>query len=254
MATFLIACKEEQEAFTTSASTNAPKSADQVAQTPAAAEPAEPAVQKTSPSKPAPSLAPPKDRPRFAEGETIEMKNFGFPGIRMDIPVEWEQQPGAGMRLTQFVSATDPNGKKADFVVFYFGPEQGGTAASNLARWALQVKAENDPLIYQYEQDGLLISEILTKGTLMPSTMGAGPTEPQENAFLYGIIVVGGVQGSVFFKATGPQTLLTKLAPQYTAMVESIKQDAKAKPPMNVIPQPDEDEVPAPEPSAESAP
>lgn len=246
MGIFLVSCTEEQEAFQTTTSTNTtapekkPTTEKPVAEVPA--------PKKEAKAKPATSLKPPDDRPR-AEAGTLEVINYGFPGIRMDIPKAWKQKKTDGFRLTQFDMGSDETGRKSEFVVFYFGPDQGGDTPTNLARWATQMDTTIEPVIYQYEQDGLLVSEILTKGTLKPTTMGAGPTQPQPDSFLYGIIVVGGVQGSVFFKSTGPLSLLPSLAPQFTAIVESVKKDPKAKAPDISIPQEEtEPASPAPNP------
>ncbi|MGF1573553.1 MAG: hypothetical protein ACFCU1_10835 [Sumerlaeia bacterium] len=237
MGIFLVSCKEEQELFETSSNAANPQ-IDSASPNAEAGPTAEPTTTGTpANSRPAGPLAPPEDRPRLEAG-AVEFQNFGFPGIRMDIPKSWAQKSGSEMRLTQFDSATDENGNTADFIVFYFGPNQGGTAASNLARWGSQVQSNEEPVIYQYMQNDLLISEIMAKGTLLPSNMGAGPTQPMKDYFLYGIIVNGGVQGSVFFKATGPQSLIPTLEPQYTTIVESIKKDPKASEPDLSIPAP----------------
>ncbi len=240
-ALLLAACSGGGEEFQTSTSTNAKKN------TAASAPGAEgaPEVVKAAPLKPK------KDRPRFAEGQVPPLQEYSFMGVQMELPKSWRQQTGTSQfRLTQFDLGTDAEtSQSADFVVFYFGPGQGGTANSNLARWMTQIQTEGEPKVLQYEQNELLISELLGKGTLLPSTMGSGPKVPMADSFLYGLIVEGGVQGSLFIKATGPQSMLDELEPAFTHAVESTRKNPKTKAPVL-----NEAEAPAAAPAAPKAP
>ena len=70
---------------------------------------------------------------------------------------------------------------------------------------------------------GLTVTELYTEGTLKPSTVAAGPTGPVPGSGLYGIIVEGGPQGSLFIKITGPLATLQAARPGLVTMMESLQ-------------------------------
>jgi hypothetical protein len=59
-------------------------------------------------------------------------------------------------------------------------------------------------------------------GTLMPSTMGAGPTEPQPDSRLIGAVVEG-EGGPWFFKITGPSAAVLDARDEVRGVIESIE-------------------------------
>lgn len=56
------------------------------------------------------------------------------------VPADWVLSiPDSDMRLTQFeIPADTAGGDDAEFVVFYFGPDQAGSVEANVARWVSQ--------------------------------------------------------------------------------------------------------------------
>jgi len=88
-------------------------------------------------------------------------------------------------------------------VLFYFGEGQGGSASANVSRWIGQVDPTGEPIVYELERGGLLFTEVIVEGTLLPSTMGTGPTEHQPGSALHGLVIEGGPRGSLFFRITG---------------------------------------------------
>jgi hypothetical protein len=105
------------------------------------------------------------------------------------------------MRLAQ--AAIPGPGGEGQLAVFFFGTGSGGDVEANLNRWAGQMEADAAP-----RRDGFVlgtwkVSWIEVSGTLKPSTMGSGRTEPQPGFILLGAVVEG-EGGPWFFKATGP--------------------------------------------------
>ena len=63
----------------------------------------------------------------------------GAAGMTWDVPEGWiEEQPSSSMRRAQY-RVPGPGGD-GEFVVFYFGPGQGGDPMSNAVRWAGQFR------------------------------------------------------------------------------------------------------------------
>jgi len=60
------------------------------------------------------------------------------------VPTSWVSQPPASsMRLAQFRVPDAGGFGDAEFVVFYFGPGQGGSVDANITRWESQFTAPN---------------------------------------------------------------------------------------------------------------
>lgn len=143
-------------------------------------------------------------------------------GIRWDWPEGWQTEPPANnMRLAQAVIPSDAGA--GDMVVFYFGPGGGGGTEANIERWIGQMEVEGEPEREEFSVgDGYEVTWVEISGTLKPSTMGSGPSEPQPDSRLIGAIVEG-PGGPWFFKATGPAETLDAARDDIRAMVESIE-------------------------------
>ena len=65
---------------------------------------------------------------------------------RAPVPENWSAgRPSSSMRLLQY--AVPGTGGEAQFIVYYFGPGQGGSANANIARWQSQFSsADGSPV------------------------------------------------------------------------------------------------------------
>jgi hypothetical protein len=149
-------------------------------------------------------------------GATISTSTFAF-----DLPAAWrKEQPSSSMRLAQAVvpGAAGPG----ELAVFYFGPGQGGTVEGNFERWMgqMEVAAGAQPKRDTFEANGFKISWIDLSGTLLPSSMGSGPTVAQPGFRLIGAVVEGG-SGPYFFKLTGPEATLAAERDAFLALLRS---------------------------------
>lgn len=165
------------------------------------AQPASGAAADSSPALPHGSGA--GEKALAAEGPTV-----ATPSFRFELPANWRrEQPSSGMRLAQAV-VPGPAGP-GELAVFHFGAGRGGSVESNFDRWLGQLDqlAGSTPERGELSAAGFRISWIDARGTLLPSTMGSGPTTPQPGFRLLGAVVEG-EGGPWFFKVTGPQTTL----------------------------------------------
>lgn len=170
------------------------------------------------------ALRPPADRPML-DPDQVDTVEKSYHQVAFYVPQEWKDvPPSSQMRTAEFVMTSDA-GSDSLMTVFYFGPNGGGTAASNLTRWAGQITSPTnaDPEIYTYAKNDLVIYEILAKGTLVPTGMGTGPNTPQPDQFLYGVIIEGGPEGALYLKSTGPEAELAALEPALYHLTDSIK-------------------------------
>jgi len=144
------------------------------------------------------------------------------PGARLDRPAGWKfETPSSSMRLAE-AGIPGPGGE-ALLTVFFFGQGGGGGTEANLQRWAGQIVAEagTEPERDAFEVGDYSVATIGVEGTLQPSRMGGGPTEPTPDSKLIGAVVEG-PGGPWFFKITGPADTVTAAEPAFDAMLRSI--------------------------------
>jgi len=71
--------------------------------------------------------------------DSVHAQPIEFLGLRGWIPHDWMGEPPASaMRLAQYRLPEMNGSAGAEFVLFYFGPGQGGSPAANIARWRSQ--------------------------------------------------------------------------------------------------------------------
>lgn len=172
---------------------------------------AEDAVQDATPA--APATAPPAAS--------------GKPGpVGFDLPEGWQEHPPtSGMRAAQAVIPGEAG--PAEMVLFYFGPGQGGAVEANLERWIGQVQQSEgaQPERDSFQVGDLTVTHVTVHGTLMPSGMGSGPTEPQPDSTLMAAVVEG-PGGPWFFKVTGPAATLEDERQTFLDMLHTVRPPA----------------------------
>lgn len=143
------------------------------------------------------------------------------PGAIFTLPSDWiSEQPSSSMRLAQ---ARIPGATgEGQLTVFYFGAGGGGGLESNLSRWIGQVEVApgNQPHRETFDSGDFRITWIEVQGTIKPSTMGTGPSEPQADSRMLAAVVEG-PQGPWYFKATGPSATLEAQREAFLGMLRS---------------------------------
>ncbi|TVQ89822.1 MAG: hypothetical protein EA400_06730 [Chromatiaceae bacterium] len=147
------------------------------------------------------------------------------------VPADWVLDiPDSDMRLTQFriparVDNDGTDGDGAEFVVFYFGPDQGGSVEANVARWVSQFSNPDgtpvEPLIERLE-------------TPMPATLvqlqgsyargiGMGPVgDPLPDRMLLAAVVETPA-GTLYPQLHGPAALVTAQRPAFIAFIAGLQ-------------------------------
>ncbi|MEY2574322.1 MAG: hypothetical protein QOJ87_2535 [Verrucomicrobiota bacterium] len=147
-----------------------------------------------------------------ARGETVKVEAFTFA-----VPDGWRSMtPSSPMRKAQLEVARGT--EKAEVTFFYFGGDQGGSAADNLARWYAQFPGSEKNQITENVQAGpVKITFAMTEGTFS-SGMPGGPTTPMEGYALCGAILETAA-GKVFVKMTGPNAVVKASTDAFKKMV-----------------------------------
>lgn len=148
-------------------------------------------------------------------------------GLIFDLPPGWiAEQPSSMMRLAQYRLPGDAGA--AELTVFSFGPGQGGDVQSNIDRWVAQfepsvTEAVSD--VQSFDKENLKVWVVKARGNYIPTAMG--PMAPAENPkagqALFGLIVEGAPQGSVFIKIIGPEETLRAQDDNLQAFAKSVR-------------------------------
>jgi hypothetical protein len=172
------------------------------------------APEGASPGGPPPAAAPPAGASPHGE-------------LKWDAPPSWVQEsPSNPMRAAQYrVPATAGDTEDGECVVFYFGPGQGGDAASNASRWiAMFTTADGGPVggrVTEQQVHGRKVTRVEASGTYHAMAFGGQSAPPRPGSMMLGAIVPGG-DANWFFRCTGPQKTVAASRSAFDALVSSI--------------------------------
>lgn len=171
---------------------------------PAAKADAKPQAKSDAPAaQPTPDSAPEKLPPRDVS-PSGEVREVVVDGLKMTVPVEWVQAPGASsMRKAEF-SLPGPEGE-ASLVVYRFAGG-AGSAEQNIERWRGQVELAVGTVAktIDLEANGLKITGVDLRGRYAGQSMpGAPPQPPIDRARLLAVSIEGSGD-PYYFKLVGP--------------------------------------------------
>jgi hypothetical protein len=148
--------------------------------------------------------------------------------LRWDAPAGWVQEaPSNGMRAAQYrLPAVAGDAEDGECVVFYFGPGQGGDAASNAARWArMFTKDDGGPADHKVSEEQLgsrKVTRVEAAGIYHPMAFGGQSSPPRPGYMMLGAIVPGG-DANWFFRCAGPRKTIAASRGAFDALLKSIK-------------------------------
>ena len=183
---------------------------------------------KSEPPAPAPAPAPAANAPNAPAPSAAPAAGARAGGLRwQDVPPFLPRAPKSSMRVAEYGLSGD---ERAELVVFYFGPDQGGSVDANVARWLAQFSqpdgsdSASKAVRTEREVDGVAVSVLEVRGTYsggmaMP---GGPPPTPQADAMLLGAIAKG-ANGPVFFKLVGPRETVERARSGFDQMIGSIR-------------------------------
>lgn len=199
-------------ACTDAPSTTAPAGTTTASDTPAAA----PAHGQAEP----PSLPP--SHPPIGNARTLTFT----------VPEGWvSETPSSAMRKAQFkLPRQGSDTEDARLVVYFFGPDQGGSVEDNIQRWAGEYQQPDGRKSIDVAQrstrrvNGMDVTEVDVSGTLDAETMpGSGQRVRKENQRTLAAIVQS-EHGSYFIKLTGPAATIAYWEPSFHKYVGSATQ------------------------------
>lgn len=151
-------------------------------------------------------------------------------GLAFTVSEDWKNvKPETTMRVAEY--ELPGSAGPAQMAVFYFGRNQGGSIEDNIRRWAGQFTPDSNTTqtgaqVARIEKDNLRLAMVKTDGTYDPGSMGPmGPasTGPKPNYALFGLVVEGGPEGSLFIKVTGPKETLAEQNEALETFAQSVR-------------------------------
>lgn len=149
-------------------------------------------------------------------------------GLALTVNEDWENVKTANpIRVAEY--KINGSAGPAEMAVFYFGQNQGGGMEDNIRRWAGQFTNPADPnagaQVARIERDNLRIALVKSEGTYNPGSMGpmAPAPEPKDNYALFGLVVEGGPEGSLFIRITGPKETMAENDEDFSTMAQSVR-------------------------------
>jgi hypothetical protein len=177
-------------------------------------------VAQPNPHAPNPSAipaGPPRDV--TPSGETREVV---VDGLKMAVPVEWVQAPGASaMRKAEF-TLPGPGGDVA-LVVYRF--EGGaGSAEQNIERWKGQITLAEDtqPQTIALEANGLKLSGVDLRGRFAGQSMPGAPAQPPVDDARLLAVAIEGSGDPYYFKLVGSAKTIDVWAAAWTKLLETL--------------------------------
>ena len=155
-------------------------------------------------------------------------------GLAFTVDEAWKNiKPSSAMRIAQY--QLEGSGGPAEMAIFYFGQGQGGGIEDNIRRWAAQFTPEEGDAattdtsgfqVARLGKDNLRMALVKTNGTYDPGSMGPmGPPSsgPKPGYALFGLVVEGGPEGSLFIKVTGPKATMAEHDEALAAFAQSVR-------------------------------
>ena len=149
---------------------------------------------------------------------------LAFLGIEGAIPAGWQQEtPGSHMRLAQYRVPGPPD---AQFVVYYFGPGQGGSVEDNAARWSSQFTTKTgghvQPDIRQLRAADPKVTLVELHGNYARG-MGMGNDDPVKADHGLLAAVVETAKGNAYVQLWGPEATVSKASSAYIDFLKGLK-------------------------------
>jgi len=147
-------------------------------------------------------------------------------GLSVVMPEGWRSTvPSSQMRTAEYLLPGE-GGADASLVVFYFGPDQGGSVEANIERWYGQFTQPEGGSTKERSRrtertvGGLKVTMVDIPGTYTGGGMGGGSPAALAGYRMLGAIVVA-PRGPFFFKLVGPSASVERWGASFDQYLDS---------------------------------
>ncbi|MGA2711731.1 MAG: hypothetical protein ABSG41_01390 [Bryobacteraceae bacterium] len=147
-------------------------------------------------------------------------------GLKWMAPAEWASEGSAPFRVVTYSVPAAPGSEKAECIVYFFGPGQGGSVEANLDRWKGQFSQNGKPAeakVMRRVVHGVKITTIDLTGTY--TATGGQVKEGQGPLTGYRMVasVAEGAGGNIFIRFIGPERTVTAGLAKYEHLLSSLQ-------------------------------
>lgn len=149
--------------------------------------------------------------------------------LRYKVPAGWvEEDRSSTMRVAQYkLPRAEADAEDASLVLYYFGKNQGGTAAANVERWASQMRQADGSKAKITEEsftaNGLKVTTVDGAGTYVAETAPGSGEFLNKPGFRLRAAVVETPNGSYYVKLVGPEKTVTHWNESFGAYLKSFE-------------------------------
>lgn len=159
---------------------------------------------------------------------------FKVSGLQFTVPSRWQKEPAANDARAGQWHVPPPRGEEGEggeVIVFYFGPGVGGSVQDNVTAWrSTMTGADGNPVKAEVKDhvDGTIkITQASLFGTYSdPVPIPGLPPQLKPHYGLLGAIIEG-PNGTVYWRFTGPETLITASLPLFSKIINTVKPESK---------------------------
>jgi hypothetical protein len=166
---------------------------------------------------------------------SVSLSGPSFPvgNLIFTIPSKWKiemvESPARGGQWR--VPPLHGDGHGGEVVVFFFGPGIGGGWKENIEAWiGTMFNAAGHPAaaeVKHHTTGGFKISQVVIFGTYNQVVSLPGvPPVPKSNYGLLGAVIEN-PQGTIYWRFTGPEALITANLPLFNKVIDSVKPQNK---------------------------
>ena len=152
---------------------------------------------------------------------------FQKSSLKFTMPPGWvEEERTSSMRVAQYRLPKAPaDTEDASLVLYYFGQNQGGSAAANVERWVSQMKQAEGSSAKQesLEVNGLKVTTVDVAGTYVAETAPGSGTFHNKPGYRLRAAVVETPNGSYYVKLVGPEKTVMQWNESFLNYIKSFE-------------------------------
>jgi hypothetical protein len=147
-------------------------------------------------------------------------------GLKWTDPAGWAPQGSAPFRVVTYSVPAIAGSEKAECIVYFFGPGQGGSVEANLDRWKGQFSQNGKPAeakVARRTVHGVRVTTIDLAGIYMAT--GGQVKEGQGALPGYRMLaaIAEGAGGNIFIRFIGPEKTVTAGLAKYEQLLASLQ-------------------------------
>jgi hypothetical protein len=143
-------------------------------------------------------------------------------GLTWTAPAIFKRRPPRNeMRAAEYI-VEKQGAEPAELTVYFFGPNGGGSAEENFQRWTAQFSPEGRTIKRSNQLAKTKISVIDIRGTFLGMAMPGEPAAAPKPRHRMIAAVAEGPTGPVFFKLTGPESVVSGNEKPFATLLSSV--------------------------------